>query len=126
MNDNSKVLAALLAGIAAGAAIGILFAPERGTETRDKLSDSLRNLGDSIKDRAADEIGNLSQFKDKVVDNIKTKLQNAESAYAGGGQAAGAAASGANQGSTSSSGSATGSAGNGGSDKTYNKSTSNS
>lgn len=81
MNDNSKVLAALLAGLAAGAAIGILFAPEKGTETRDKLNDSLKNLGDSIKDRAADEIGNLSEFKDKVVESIKTKLKGAEEEY---------------------------------------------
>jgi gas vesicle protein len=78
MNDNSKVLVALLAGIAAGAAIGILFAPESGVETRDKLGDSLKNLSDSIKDRAADEFGNLSEFKDKVVDNLKTKLSAAE------------------------------------------------
>lgn len=81
MNDNSKILAAMLAGLAAGAAIGILFAPERGSETRDKLNDSLKNLGDSIKDRAADEIGNLSEFKDKVVDSIKTKLRGAEEEY---------------------------------------------
>lgn len=81
MNDNSKILAAMLAGLAAGAAIGILFAPERGSETRDKLNDSLKNLGDSIKDRAADEIGNLSEFKDKVVDSIKTKLRGAEDEY---------------------------------------------
>src|SRR5688572_8777885 len=81
MNDNSKVLAALLAGLAAGAAIGMLFAPEKGSETRDKLSDSLKNLGDSIKDRAADEISNLTDFKEKVVDNIKSKLRTAEDQY---------------------------------------------
>lgn len=81
MNDNTKVLAALLAGLAAGVAIGILFAPDKGADTRDKLSDSLKNLGDSIKDRAADEIGNLTDFKDKVVDSIKSKLRGAEDEY---------------------------------------------
>ena len=78
MNDNSKILVALLAGIAAGAALGILFAPERGVETRDNLNDSLKNLSDSIKDRAADELGNLSEFKTKVVDNIKSKISSVE------------------------------------------------
>lgn len=74
MNDNTKILAALLAGLAAGAALGILFAPERGSETRDKLNDALKNLGDSIKDRAAEEIDNLANFKESVVDKIKTQF----------------------------------------------------
>ena len=78
MNDNSKVLVALLAGVAAGAALGILFAPERGTETRDKLNDALKNLGDTIKDRAAEEIDNLSSLKEKIVENLKSTLGTAE------------------------------------------------
>jgi gas vesicle protein len=82
MNDNSKVLVGLLAGLAAGAALGLLFAPEKGTETRDKLSQSLKDLGDSIKDRAADEINNLSAFKDKVVTSVKSKLQQTEDEFA--------------------------------------------
>jgi gas vesicle protein len=81
MNDNSKVVIALLAGLAAGAALGILFAPESGSETRDKLTESLKNLGDSIKDTAAAEIDNLVSLKDKIVDNIKTKISNAEVEY---------------------------------------------
>ena len=81
MNDNSKVFVALLVGLAAGAALGILFAPEKGVETRDKLSESLKNLGDSIKETAANEIDNLINLKDKVVDNIKTKINGAEVEY---------------------------------------------
>lgn len=81
MNDNSKVLIGLLAGLAAGAALGLLFAPEKGSETRDKLSQSLKDLGDSIKDRAADEINNLSSLKDKVVESIKSKLGEVEEEY---------------------------------------------
>jgi gas vesicle protein len=81
MSDNSKVLVALLAGVAAGAALGLLFAPEKGSETRDKLGQSLKDFGDSIKDRAADEINNLTNLKDKVVDSIKSKLRDVEDEY---------------------------------------------
>jgi len=81
MSDNSKVVVALLAGLAAGAALGILFAPEKGTETRDKLTESLKKLGDSIRETAANEIDNLVGLKDKVVDNIKSKIKNTEGEF---------------------------------------------
>lgn len=79
MTDNTKTAIALLAGLAAGAALGLLFAPEKGSETRDKLSDSLKNLGDSIREKAAEEIDNLTELKEKIVNNIKTKVKEAES-----------------------------------------------
>jgi gas vesicle protein len=82
MNDNSKVLIGLLAGLAAGAALGLLFAPEKGSETRDKLSQSLKDLGDAIKDKAADEINNLANLKDKVVTSVKIKLHQTEEEFA--------------------------------------------
>ena len=81
MNDNTKVVVALLVGLAAGAALGVLFAPDKGTETRDKLADSLKNLGDSIKETASAEIENLINLKDKVVGNIKSKISGAEEEY---------------------------------------------
>ncbi|WP_316810597.1 YtxH domain-containing protein [Pedobacter heparinus] len=81
MNDNSKVLVGLLVGLAAGAALGLLFAPEKGSETRDRLSQSLKDLGDSIKDKAADEINSLSNLKDKVVSSVKSKLRQSEEEF---------------------------------------------
>ena len=81
LGDAGKVALALLAGLAAGAALGILFAPDKGTDTRDKLSESLNNLSDTIKETAAAEIDKLSSLKSKVVDNIKTKINGAEKEY---------------------------------------------
>lgn len=81
MKDNTKTVIALLAGVAAGAALGLLFAPEKGSETRDRLSESLKNLGDSIKETAADEIDNLTELKEKVVNKIKSKIKTAGDEY---------------------------------------------
>jgi gas vesicle protein len=74
MNDNSKVLIGLLAGLAAGAALGLLFAPEAGSETRSRLGQSVKDLSDTIQERAADQLGNLGELKDKVVNAVKGKL----------------------------------------------------
>ncbi len=78
MNDSGKILAALLAGLAAGAAIGILFAPEKGTDTRDKLSESLKDLGEAIKERSSEQVEQIKDLSDKVSASLKSKLKAGE------------------------------------------------
>ncbi len=78
MNDNGKTVAALLAGLAAGAALGILFAPDKGSDTRDKLNDSLKDLGDAIKERTAEQVEQLNDFKERVLASLKGKVDRAE------------------------------------------------
>jgi gas vesicle protein len=80
-NSGVKVAVAILAGLAAGAALGILFAPDKGTETRDKLTDSLGSLTDTIKETAAAELDRLADLKERVVGNIKNKINGAEEEY---------------------------------------------
>ncbi|MXV14085.1 YtxH domain-containing protein [Hufsiella ginkgonis] len=75
---DTKVIIALLAGLATGAALGILFAPEKGTDTRDKLSESLKSLGDSIKEKAAAEVDQLTALATKLAGNFKAKAATSD------------------------------------------------
>ena len=40
-----SILAAFLGGAAVGAACGILFSPEKGVETREKIAEAIRKRG---------------------------------------------------------------------------------
>ena len=78
MKDSGKVVTALLAGLAAGTVLGLLFAPEKGSDTRDKLNDSLSDLADAIKERAEQQIDQLNDLKEKVLATVKSKAAQAE------------------------------------------------
>lgn len=54
-NGNGKVIGALLLGTALGALLGILFAPDKGSETRKKISAK----GSDIKDKLTDLLNNI-------------------------------------------------------------------
>ncbi len=48
-NNSAQVAVALVAGLAAGAIISILFAPDRGSNIRSKIADRASGLGGDIK-----------------------------------------------------------------------------
>lgn len=73
MSNTSKGAVLLLAGIAAGVTLGLLFAPARGKENREKIGSSLQNLGETLVDTAAIQIDNLLNFTDRVVTQFKTQ-----------------------------------------------------
>jgi gas vesicle protein len=60
MNSGSKVLLGVLAGAAAGAVLGVLFAPDKGPETRRRLSEGSRDVASSLKDRFSDLVDNIA------------------------------------------------------------------
>lgn len=58
-NSGVKMLAAFLAGAAVGAGLGILFAPDKGENTRKKMKDTL----DEIQKKGEEKV---NEFKEKM------------------------------------------------------------
>ena len=57
--SSSKVLLAGLAGLGAGIAIGLLFAPSKGSKTRKRLKKRILSMADFIEDDVTDKLGAL-------------------------------------------------------------------
>ncbi len=51
-----NLLAAFLGGAAVGAACGVLFAPEKGEDTRQKIADVLRKKGIKLSRKEMNEL----------------------------------------------------------------------
>ena len=56
----SKVLLGVLAGAAAGAILGVLFAPDKGTETRRRVSEGSRDVAGNLKDKFSDLVDGIA------------------------------------------------------------------
>ncbi len=66
MEKNSSTIIALLAGAAAGLAIGLLLAPEKGTDIRNKLKESAKKFADDLLEKAEEAIDKMSEQKSKM------------------------------------------------------------
>ncbi|HCL82974.1 MAG TPA: YtxH domain-containing protein [Chitinophagaceae bacterium] len=77
----SKILLGFLAGAAVGAIIGILFAPDKGTETRRKISDQGNDLADNLKGKFTDLVDGVKEKFTAVKSEAENVAGKGYSAY---------------------------------------------
>lgn len=63
---SSNTILGLLSGVAVGAAIGILLAPDKGTNTRKKLSEKSNDTKKTIINSFKDILESISQSYDSI------------------------------------------------------------
>jgi gas vesicle protein len=77
--DSGKTALGLLAGIAIGAAFGILFAPDSGAATRKKISKKGGDYADGMTEQFNDLVDNMTTKFDKLKAEATKMAKDAES-----------------------------------------------
>jgi gas vesicle protein len=62
-NNNAQVVVAVVAGLAAGAILSILFAPESGSDTRSAIGNKAKGIGGGLKN-------SFTSLKDRLMGNV--------------------------------------------------------
>ena len=75
-NDTGKVIGALLVGAIAGAALGILFAPNKGSKTRSKLIGGAKGLAEDIRKKLKNEAKALRSKAEELEDAAGDKMHD--------------------------------------------------
>jgi gas vesicle protein len=76
-----------LAGLGIGAAVGILYAPKAGEETRQQLRSAAEDLPDTMKERARQAREQAGSWAEKGRDYLNQQKDQIRSAYEAGRQA---------------------------------------
>jgi gas vesicle protein len=73
--STGKVLIGVLAGVAAGALLGVLFAPDKGCETRRKVAKYGKDLTDDLNETLRVFMADLSDKFESILKDAKDSIE---------------------------------------------------
>ena len=76
--NSSKVVVGILGGFAAGALLGVLFAPDKGSKTRKKIVYKSNGLVDDIKEKFEDLYVDVTDKYDTLLRDAKGMVSKKE------------------------------------------------
>jgi gas vesicle protein len=79
----TKILLGILAGVAGGAILGILFAPEKGSRTRRNITNKGSDYANDVKDSFEDLIDSMTKKYQGVLHETERMICNQKAKYEG-------------------------------------------
>ena len=76
--DAMKVVGALVLGAAAGATLGVLFAPNKGSKTRENIAGGAKTISKNLKQKFQGELDALKKRASKEVKDFKKQASETE------------------------------------------------
>lgn len=79
MNSSTKVILGILGAAAAGAVIGMMLAPEKGSDLRKKVKDAANDWACQLADLFAEsksELGGLKNKASRAASNMKSEAED--------------------------------------------------
>lgn len=74
--SKGKALLGVLAGLAAGAVLGVLFAPEKGSRTRKRISNKTEDLVDAMGDQIERKFNEVIRIVDRKMEKATSQLKD--------------------------------------------------
>ena len=75
---SGKILLGLLAGVAIGATLGIIFAPDKGSATRKKISKKRDKLTEELENKFDEFVDDISEKFETVKDEAASMARKGE------------------------------------------------
>jgi gas vesicle protein len=79
-SSTGKALVGLIVGAAVGVAAGILFAPDKGTETRKDLSKKADEIGKEVSSQVGKKMEEMKSYVQEIANDAKTRFKKVEEA----------------------------------------------